>query len=169
MAWQEIDRRYSKSVSWGRMAESDPRGPAADSGTSRILNDLNMSMIVARGVYASARLLSNRHSRRDDDRHICSLFLSPCCIYVCTRNIRTQAKCSLERRSRGGRPSYVVTVARDNINALIGLLSANSAAATPSNDGVRSGRSAFLPWRQVSRNPRVFRTLPSVPWGPESK
>lgn len=78
-------------------------------------------------------------------------------------------KCSLERRSRGGRPGYVVTVARDNINALIGLLSANSAAATPSNDGVRSGRSAFLPWRQVSRNPRAFRTLPSVPWGPESR
>lgn len=42
----------------------------------------------------------------------------------------------------------------------------NDSAARPNNDDVRSERSAFLPWHQVSRHPRVFRILLSVPWGP---
>lgn len=45
----------------------------------------------------------------------------------------------------------------------------NDSAARPNNDDVRSERSAFLPWHQVSRHPRVFRTLLSVPWGPAKK
>lgn len=45
----------------------------------------------------------------------------------------------------------------------------NDSAARPNNDDVRSERSAFLPWHQVSRHPRAFRILLSVPWGPAKK
>lgn len=62
------------------MAESDPGSATADSGTSRILNDLNMSIIVARDVYARL-LVSSRIVTLDDDRHTFPLPQS--LLYIC--------------------------------------------------------------------------------------
>lgn len=53
---EEIDRRYSKFVSWGKRWQNPIRGVQQLTPGHRILNDLNMSMIVARDVYASSRI-----------------------------------------------------------------------------------------------------------------
>lgn len=70
---------------------------------------------------------------------------------------------------QGSRRGYYEEVRRQLITLVVSEWLINDSAARPNNDDVRSERSAFLPCHQVSRHPRVFRILPSVPWGPVKK